>query len=175
MLPALASQVEPSLNIAPWTGTTLLARCPPATPSSAYSHLMTRIERKQWTPSSRPTATPSPRPPRPSRPGCRWGTPRPSSEQRHAQHQAHAAATETAQASEFEPFISIDDFTKGRPAHRRIVSAEHVEGAAKLIALMLDIGEPQPRQVFAGIKSAYDPATLVGRLTVMVANLARAR
>ena len=37
---------------------------------------------------------------------------------------------------------------------------------------MLDIGEPQPRQVFAGIKSAYDPATLVGRLTVMVANLA---
>ncbi len=54
----------------------------------------------------------------------------------------------------------------------RIVSAEHVEGAAKLLRLQLDIGEEKTRQVFAGIKSAYDPATLVGRLTVMVANLA---
>ncbi|HPI62324.1 MAG TPA: methionine--tRNA ligase, partial [Zoogloea sp.] len=54
----------------------------------------------------------------------------------------------------------------------KIVAAEHVEGAAKLLRLQLDIGEEKPRQVFAGIKSAYDPATLVGRLTVMVANLA---
>jgi len=57
------------------------------------------------------------------------------------------------------------------------VNAEHVEGADKLIRLALDIGEtengePRLRQVFAGIKSAYDPAQLVGRLTVMVANLA---
>jgi methionyl-tRNA synthetase len=52
------------------------------------------------------------------------------------------------------------------------VNAEHVEGAEKLLKLSLDIGEEKPRQVFAGIKSAYDPATLVGRLTVMVANLA---
>ena len=42
----------------------------------------------------------------------------------------------------------------------------------QLLKLLLDIGEEKPRQVFAGIKSAYDPATLVGRLTVMVANLA---
>ena len=60
----------------------------------------------------------------------------------------------------------------------RIVNAEHVDGADKLIRLQLDIGEtdaagaPKPRQVFAGIKSAYDPATLIGRHTVMVANLA---
>jgi methionyl-tRNA synthetase len=47
-----------------------------------------------------------------------------------------------------------------------------VEGAEKLIKLSLDIGEDKPRQVFAGIKSAYDPAALEGRLTVMVANLA---
>ena len=46
------------------------------------------------------------------------------------------------------------------------------EGAEKLIRLSLDIGEDKPRQVFAGIKSAYDPATLIGRMTVMVANLA---
>ncbi len=68
--------------------------------------------------------------------------------------------------------ISIDDFTKVDLRIARIVEAAHVEGADKLIRLILDIGEEKPRQVFAGIKSAYDPATLVGRLTVMVANLA---
>ena len=54
----------------------------------------------------------------------------------------------------------------------KIVNAEHVEGADKLLKLTLDIGEENIRQVFAGIKSAYDPETLKGRLTVMVANLA---
>ncbi len=52
------------------------------------------------------------------------------------------------------------------------LGAEQVEGAEKLLKLTLDIGEEQPRTVFAGIKSAYDPSALVGRLTVMVANLA---
>ena len=69
-------------------------------------------------------------------------------------------------------YISIDDFTKVDLRIAKIVNAEHVEGAEKLLCLSLDIGEEKPRQVFAGIKSAYDPATLVGRLTVMVANLA---
>ncbi len=50
------------------------------------------------------------------------------------------------------------------------ISAEHVEGADKLIRLQLDLGDSQ-RQVFAGIKSAYTPESLVGRLTVVVANL----
>jgi methionyl-tRNA synthetase len=54
----------------------------------------------------------------------------------------------------------------------RIANAEHVEGADKLLRLTLDVGALGTKQVFAGIKSAYDPATLVGRLTVMVANLA---
>jgi methionyl-tRNA synthetase len=54
----------------------------------------------------------------------------------------------------------------------RIQEATQVEGADKLVRLLLDIGPLGTRQVFAGIKSAYDPATLVGRLTVMVANLA---
>jgi len=69
-------------------------------------------------------------------------------------------------------YISIDDFTKVDLRIAKIVNAEHVEGAEKLLKLTLDIGDAKPRQVFAGIKSAYDPATLVGRLTVMVANLA---
>jgi methionyl-tRNA synthetase len=54
----------------------------------------------------------------------------------------------------------------------RIVNAEHIEGAEKLLKLTLDIGEEMPRTVFAGIKSAYAPENLTGRLTVMVANLA---
>jgi methionyl-tRNA synthetase len=53
----------------------------------------------------------------------------------------------------------------------RIEKAEPVEGADKLLALTLDVGESQ-RQVFAGIKAAYDPENLVGRHVIVVANLA---
>jgi len=68
--------------------------------------------------------------------------------------------------------IGIDDFAKVDLRVARIVSAAHVEGADKLLRLQLDLGDGQ-RQVFAGIKSAYpEPEALVGRLTVMVANLA---
>ena len=69
-------------------------------------------------------------------------------------------------------YISIDDFSKIDLRVAKIVNAEHVEGAEKLLKLTLDIGEENPRTVFAGIKSAYDPENLKGRLTVMVANLA---
>ena len=69
-------------------------------------------------------------------------------------------------------YISIDDFNKVDLRIAKIVNAEHVEGAEKLLKLTLDIGEERPRHVFAGIKSAYDPAVLIGRMTVMVANLA---
>jgi methionyl-tRNA synthetase len=53
----------------------------------------------------------------------------------------------------------------------RIVNAEYVEGSDKLLKLTLDLGFEQ-RQVFSGIKSAYAPEQLLGKLTVMVANLA---
>jgi len=68
--------------------------------------------------------------------------------------------------------IAIDDFARVDLRIARIVAAEAVEGADKLVKLTLDIGEAQPRTVFAGIKSAYRPEDLVGRLTPMVANLA---
>ncbi|MCG5513878.1 methionine--tRNA ligase [Ectothiorhodospira shaposhnikovii] len=67
--------------------------------------------------------------------------------------------------------ITYDDFAKVDLRIARISRAEHVEGADKLLRLTLDLGG-ETRQVFAGIKSAYDPADLEGRLTVMVANLA---
>ena len=65
-----------------------------------------------------------------------------------------------------------DEFSKVDLRVARIVNAEHVEGAEKLLKLTLDIGEEKTRTVFAGIKSAYDPEKLKGRMTVMVANLA---
>ncbi len=67
--------------------------------------------------------------------------------------------------------ISFDDFAKVDLRIAKIVKAEHVEGADKLLQLTLDLGG-QTRNVFAGIKSAYQPEDLEGKLTVMVANLA---
>ncbi len=67
--------------------------------------------------------------------------------------------------------ISIDDFAKIDLRVAKIVNAEHIEGADKLLKFTLDVGALGTRTVFAGIKSAYDPATLVGKLVVVVANL----
>ncbi|MGD8384481.1 MAG: methionine--tRNA ligase, partial [Lysobacterales bacterium] len=71
---------------------------------------------------------------------------------------------------ELEPEISIEEFRKIDLRVAKITHAEAVEGADKLLRLTLDLGAGT-RQVFAGIKSAYEPADLVGRHTVMVANL----
>jgi methionyl-tRNA synthetase len=70
-----------------------------------------------------------------------------------------------------EDIIQFDDFAKLDLRIAKIVKAEHVEGADKLLQLTLDIGG-ETRNVFAGIKSAYSPEDLQGKLTVMVANLA---
>jgi len=82
-----------------------------------------------------------------------------------AQKTANSAIDPIAETIEF------DDFAKVDLRIARIVKAEHVEGADKLLQLTLDIGDGT-RNVFAGIKSAYQPEDLEGKLTVMVANLA---
>ncbi|PND36057.1 methionine--tRNA ligase [Paucibacter aquatile] len=73
---------------------------------------------------------------------------------------------------ELAPEIKIDDFTKVDLRIAKIVKAEHVDGSDKLLRLSLDVGEGRLRNVFSGIKSAYKPEDLEGKLTVMVANLA---
>ncbi len=70
------------------------------------------------------------------------------------------------------PTISIDDFAKVDLRVARIVACRKVEGSNKLLELTLDVGEPATRTVFSGIQSAYAPEQLVGKLTVVVANLA---
>ena len=86
-----------------------------------------------------------------------------------------AATADGPEALAKEPLaaeITIDDFQKVDLRIARIVAAEHVPEAKKLLRLTLSLGGPEPRNVFAGIKSAYAPEQLVGRLVVMVANLA---
>ncbi len=170
VLPALAAKIESFLSIEPldWQGS--WEPLPAGHAINTYSHLMTRVERKQidaLLDANRESLTPVIADTKTAAKAAEH------SQQRHAEKQQKSAQA----AEKAMEHISIDDFSKVDLRIARIVSAEHVEGADKLIRLQLDIGETEngqmrPRQVFAGIKSAYDPATLVGRLTVMVANLA---
>jgi methionyl-tRNA synthetase len=156
ILPHLAKRAEEFLNVAPLKWSDAGHLLPPAHPINAYEHLMTRIDPKQvdaLIAANRESLTP---------------THEQQSQQRHAQHQQQ----NEDKVQEAVPHISIDDFGKVDLRIARIANAEHVEGADKLLKLSLDLGPLGTRQVFAGIKSAYDPATLVGRFTVMVANLA---
>ncbi|MCX8085366.1 MAG: methionine--tRNA ligase [Rhodocyclaceae bacterium] len=160
VLPKLAQRAEEFLNVAPLHWRDAAHLLPPAHAINAYEHLMTRIEMKQieaLLAANKESLAPGAVPPAP--------TSDPQSPQRHAERQ---------QNSEYKLHnqITIDEFAKVDLRIARIVDAAHVEGAEKLIMLTLDLGPLGTRQVFAGIKSAYDPATLVGRLTVMVANLA---
>ena len=161
VLPALAKQVEHFFNIGEqsWSrvkkGSGLFDHT-----INDYTHLMTRLDPKlieAMVAANQESLQPAPQ----------------HSQQRHAAHQQQEAKKEVAQAEkDFEPFIGIDDFMKIDLRVAKIVNAEHVEGAEKLLKLTLDIGEEKTRTVFAGIKSAYDPEKLKGRMTVMVANLA---
>jgi len=152
ILPKLAQQVEAFLNVEPlsWSDT---ERHLFGHRINNYSHLATRLDPKlveAMVAANKESLQPM------------TDTHSPA---RHAEHQQHVIAP-------IAETISIDDFSKIDLRVAKIVNAEHVEGAEKLLKLTLDIGEENPRTVFAGIKSVYDPEKLKGRMTVMVANLA---
>jgi len=175
LLPALAAQAESFLNIAPlkWADAAqpLLGH-----KINPYQPLITRIDPAQIkamieaskedlapvAKASAPAANPSPQSP-PARGG---------EAQNPSPLRGGVGAGVAAAASPSGTPISIDDFTKIELRIARIENAEPVEGADKLLKLTLDVGELGKRQVFAGIKSQYAPETLIGRLTVVVANLA---
>ena len=162
VLPKVAEAVESFLGVAPLTWTDATTALPAGHAINTYSHLMTRVDPKLITAlveANKITLAPVPE----------------AAPQKHAEKQEKAAEVATAAAevgNSVGPHISIDDFMKVQLKVAKIVDAGHVEGAEKLIRLSLDVGEEKLRQVFAGIKSAYDPAQLIGRMTVMVANLA---
>ena len=81
-------------------------------------------------------------------------------------------SAEPLQAEPLAPEITIEDFAKVDLRIARVLAAEAVPEANKLLKLTLSLGGDHTRQVFAGIKAAYEPAELVGSLVVMVANLA---
>jgi methionyl-tRNA synthetase len=82
-----------------------------------------------------------------------------------------APKPETAAAAPASDRILIDDFAKVDMRVGQVLSAEPVKGADKLLHMKVDIGEPQPRTIVAGIAEAYTPTELIGRKVVIVANL----
>ena len=147
VLPSLALQVEQMMNLDPLTWSDLSHAMPDQHAIKPYSHLMTRVEAAMLDKLFEPAAEAA-------------STAEASS--------ASAATGIEALASE----ITIDDFAKIDLRVAKIVDCEVVEGSDKLLRLTLDVGEARLRNVFSGIKSAYKPEDLKGKLTVMVANLA---
>jgi methionyl-tRNA synthetase len=148
VLPKLAAEIEAFLNITPLKWSDVVESLSIGHTINLYNHLITRIDPKDIEAMVESNKT-------------------------NLDNKVVPAEVNTKPKEEIVgDYISIDDFTKIDLRIAKIVNAEHVEGADKLLKLTLDIGEAQTRQVFAGIKSAYDPATLDGRLTIMVANLA---
>ena len=85
---------------------------------------------------------------------------------------AHFQKEEKAMNEKKDDFINIDDFMKVDLRVAEVLEASHVDGADKLISIKLGLGDLGEKNVFAGIKAAYEPADLVGKLVVMVYNLA---
>ena len=164
ILPEIARQAEFFLNVPELKWEDAASFLPEGHCINEYKHLMIRIDQKQidaMTEANKQTLAPPPAPTHHAEAQQHLPSPQPSSLKGEGENVGAIA-----------PIISIDDFSKIDLRVAKIVNAEHVEGAEKLLKLTLDIGEEKPRTVFAGIKSAYDPEKLKGRMTVMVANLA---
>ena len=155
VLPALAAQVEAFLNISP------LRFADATTPLGAghtignYQHLMQRVDIKQLDALFEPPAQAEP-----------------AAVATDSEAKAEAEAESLPGGEAIAPLITIDDFAKIDLRIAKIVNCEAVDGSTKLLRLTLDVGEGRTRNVFSGIASAYRPADLIGKHTVMVANLA---
>ncbi len=169
VLPALATEVEKFLGAGSFGWADAKTFLQEGHRINEYKHLMARVDQKQiaaLVEANRETLQPTAAPAQPVQKQEKKVETKNAAGATSPPALSPASGGERAKSS----FINIDDFSKVDLRIARIVSAEHVEGAEKLLKLQLDIGT-ETRQVFAGIKSAYDPAKLVGRLTVMVANL----
>jgi methionyl-tRNA synthetase len=148
VMPALAARVQTFLKVAPFTWADVDRNLVKAKHViGTYQHLMQRVEAKTVdalfeAPSG--AATPAP----------------------------EAIALPLPGGEAIAPTITIDDFARLDLRIARIVACEKVEGSTKLLRLTLDAGEAAHRTVFSGIQSAYSPEQLIGKLTVLVANLA---
>ncbi|MGK6309570.1 methionine--tRNA ligase [Variovorax sp. DT-64] len=144
VLPALAAQVEGFLRSEPLVFADAAHLLGEGHAIAEYRHLMQRVDAKQI--------------------DQLFDAPEPAAEA--------AAATALPGGEGIAPTITIDDFAKIDLRIAKIVACQKVEGSTKLLHLTLDAGEGRTRNVFSGIASAYQPEQLVGKLTVLVANLA---
>ncbi len=167
VLPQLAAQVERFLNIAPLSFANITQPLPAGHVIDAYQHLMQRVDVKQLDALFETQAQ---------------AEQVPATTQTVASKKtAGAAAPSDPHAPGGEPIaptLQINDFAKVDLRIAKILDCQAVAGSTKLLQLTLDAGEvdaagqPKTRNVFSGIASMYQPAQLVGKLTVLVANLA---
>lgn len=143
VLPATAERVESFLSIAPMTWADIHAPLSSTLSIQPFKHLMQRVDMDKQLNQLVPEKAPEPEIP------------------------ALIPGNER-----IAPTCTIDDFTKIDLRVAKIVNCEEVEGANKLLRLTLDVGEGRTRNVFSGIRSAYKPEDLIGKYTVMIANLA---
>jgi len=158
ILPATAARVEAFFGTPGLRWDDLGVRPGTASPARAigrYEHLMTRVDPKSFDALFEPPAP--------------AGAPDAGAA---AVSAAGAGAAPSGQPPGAPAPLSIDEFAKLDLRVARIVAAEAVEGSDKLLRLTLDLGEGRTRTVFSGIKAAYEPDRLVGRMTVVIANLA---
>ncbi len=158
VLPRLAEQTGRLLNDPIGPGDWAKSKQPLlVTPVAKFEHMLTRVdpkqvqamidESKEESQADAPTSAPT------------------------TESSAWNDSSEPLEAEPLADECTIDDFVKVDLRVARVVEANHVEGADKLLQLTLSLGGDVRKNVFAGIKAAYDPADLVGRLVVCVANL----
>ena len=164
VLPQLAAQVESFLKIEPMTFSNATKPLGAGHVIGNYAHLMQRVDEKMLdalfeAPDKLGSDTDFPKGNSGSDPNLSVSDP-------------NLLALGRPGGEDIAPVISIDDFAKIDLRIALIVNCEPVEGSTKLLRLTLDVGEGRMRNVFSGIASAYKPEDLIGKHTVMVANLA---
>jgi methionyl-tRNA synthetase len=170
VLPDVAQAAEAFLGIEPLVWADAQRPLSSDRPINAYKHLMTRVDPKQvdaLLEANRSSLQATTSAPAAADAGSAAAAKTKDKAAKAAKNGADANGKE-----EESPVISIDDFAKIDLRIAKIVDCKAVEGSDKLLQLTLDVGEEKTRNVFSGIKSAYQPEQLVGKLTVMVANLA---
>lgn len=149
ILPHTAERVEAFLHCGEQTWDTVNQPLSSANPIEKYQHLMGRVDLKKHLdaliPGTKTTA--------------------PAAEEK--KDEANLPGGEA-----IAPICTIDDFVKTDLRVAKVVECTTVEGSDKLLRLMLDVGEGRIRQVFSGIRAFYKPEDIVGKLVIMIANLA---
>ena len=170
MLPAVAEQVEAFLKVPPLQFADAQTLLPVGHRIGQYQHLMQRVTMEQLEALFEPPAAPVIEAPKPG--GENNQAPTLGAAASSLPPEGAGSALGRPGGEAIAPTITIDDFAKVDLRIAKIIECKAVEGSTKLLQLTLDAGEGTTRNVFSGIASMYSPEQLVGKLTVLVANLA---